>query len=58
MDQQERKGRKAGGRVSDRLIREVERAKKSINSNTESLLNTPDSHVAHALEIANRNLEG
>jgi len=50
--------RKAGGRVSDRLIREVERAKKSINSNTESLLNTPDSHVAHALEIANRNLEG
>jgi hypothetical protein len=53
-----RMGRKAGGRVSDRLIREVERAKKSINSNTESLLNTPDSHVAHALEIANRNLEG
>jgi len=53
-----RMGRKAGGRVSDRLIREVERAKKSINSDTESLLNTPDSHVAHALEIANRNLEG
>jgi hypothetical protein len=50
--------RKSGGRVSDRLIREVERAKKSINSDTESLLNTPDSHVAHALEIANRNLEG
>jgi len=53
-----RAARKAGGRVSDRLIREVERAKKSINSDTESLLNTPDSHVAHALEIANRNLEG
>jgi hypothetical protein len=53
-----RYGRKHGGRVSDRLIREVERAKKSINSDTESLLNTPDSHVAHALEIANRNLEG
>ena len=58
VDQQERRGRKSGGRVSDRLIREVERAKKSINSDTESLLNTPDSHVAHALEIANRNLEG
>jgi len=53
-----RMGRKAGGRVSDRLIREVERSKKSINSDTESLLNTPDSHVAHALAIANRNLEG
>jgi hypothetical protein len=53
-----RVGRKAGGRVSDRLIREVERSKKSINSDTESLLNTPDSHVAHALAIANRNLEG
>lgn len=58
VDQQERRGRKAGGRVSDRLMREVERSKKSINSDTESLLNTPDSHVAHALAIANRNLEG
>jgi hypothetical protein len=53
-----RMGRKSGGRVSDKLIREVERARKSINSDTESLLNTPDDHVAHALEIANRNLEG
>ena len=50
--------RKSGGRVSDQLIRAVDRAKKNINKGTEVLLNTPDSHVAHALEVANRNLEG
>jgi hypothetical protein len=50
--------RKAGGRVSDQLVRAVDRAKKNINKDTEVLLNTPDSHVAHALEVANRNLEG
>jgi hypothetical protein len=50
--------RKSGGRVSDRLIRAVDQAKKNINKGTEALLKTPDSHVAHALEVANRNLEG
>ena len=50
--------RKHGGRVSDQLVRAVDRAKKNINKGTEVLLNTPDSHVAHALEVANRNLEG
>ena len=50
--------RKSGGRVSDQLVRAVDRAKKNINKGTEVLLNTPDSHVAHALEVANRNLEG
>ena len=50
--------RKSGGRVSDQLVRAVDRAKKNINKGTEVLLNTPDSHVAHALEVAKRNLEG
>lgn len=50
--------RKSGGRVSDHLVKAVDRAKKNINKGTEVLLNTPDSHVAHALEVANRNLEG
>lgn len=53
-----RMGRKSGGRVSDRLVAMVDRSKKNINNSTQSLLQTPDSHVAHALEIANRNLEG
>ena len=50
--------RKSGGRVSDHLVRAVDRAKKNINKGTEVLLNTPDSHVAHALEVAKRNFEG
>jgi hypothetical protein len=55
-----REPRKSGGRVisADQLVAEVDRAKKRINSETESLLKTPDNHVAHALEVANRNLEG
>jgi hypothetical protein len=53
-----RQQRKHGGRVSDRLVSMVDRAKKNINNDTQSLLRTPDSQVAHALEIANRNLEG
>ena len=57
MDQY-RPQRKHGGRVSDKLVSMVDRAKKNINNSTESLLQTPDSHVAHALEIANRNFEG
>jgi hypothetical protein len=55
-----RAGRKSGGRVmtSDKLVAAVERAKKNINNSTQNLLRTPDTHVAQALEIANRNLEG
>jgi hypothetical protein len=53
-----RYGRKHGGRVSDKLVAAVDRAKKNINNSTQSLLRTPDTHVAQALEIANRNLEG
>jgi hypothetical protein len=54
----DRQQRKSGGRVSDKLVAMVDRSKKNINNSTQSLLQTPDSHVAHALEIANRNLEG
>jgi len=53
----QRQGRKSGGRVSDRLVAAVDRAKKNINNQTQTLLKTPDNHVAQALEIANRNLE-
>ena len=56
-----RPGRKAGGRVgklSDRLVSAADRAKKIINNDTKAILNVDDSHVARALEIANRNLEG
>jgi hypothetical protein len=54
----DRPARKSGGRVSDKLVAAVDRAKKNINNSTQSLLRTPDTHVAQALEIANRNLEG
>jgi hypothetical protein len=54
---EKRQGRKSGGRVSDRLVAAVDRAKKNINNQTQTLLRTPDNHVAQALEIANRNLE-
>ena len=53
-----RQQRKSGGRVSDKLVTMVDRARKNINNQTESLLGTHDNHVAQALEIANRNLEG
>ena len=53
-----RVGRKSGGRVSDKLVMAVDRAKKNINNDTKSLLGTHDTHVAQALEIANRNIEG
>jgi len=55
---QDRMGRKSGGRVSDRLVMAVDRAKKNINNDTKSLLGAHDTHVAQALEIANRNIEG
>jgi hypothetical protein len=56
-----RAGRKAGGRVgslSDKLVTAVDRAKKNINNDTKVLLSADDNHVAKALEVANRHLEG
>lgn len=58
-----RPGRATGGAVShdtiaDSLVSMAERAKKDINRGTEALLQTPDTHVAQALEIANRHIEG
>lgn len=59
----EREGRKSGGRVgvshdkmADQLVMAAERAKKGISKGTESLLEMPDDHVAHALEVANRSI--
>ena len=59
----DRIGRKAGGRVgvvheklADQLVTAAERAKKDISAGTESLLDTPDDHVAKALEVANRSI--
>lgn len=55
--------RKAGGRVglnhdklADQLVGAAERAKKGISKGTEALLDMPDDHVAHALEVANRSI--
>lgn len=60
---QDRIGRKAGGRVgvdhdrlADRLVGAAERAKKGISRGTEQLLEMPDDHIAHALELANRSI--
>lgn len=60
---QDRIGRKAGGRVgvnhdklADQLVGAAERAKKGINKGTEQLLDMPDDHIAHALEVANRSI--
>ena len=58
LDERPRYGRKHGGRVSDKLVMAVDRAKKNINNDTKSLLGAHDTHVAQALEIANRNIEG
>ncbi len=54
--------RATGGRVknhqteADRLIRLAESHKKRINQQTEQILETPDDHVAQALEVANRHI--
>lgn len=55
--------RKAGGRVgvnhdklADQLVTAAERAKKGISKGTEQLLDLPDDHIAHALEVANRSI--
>ena len=60
---QDRIERKAGGRVgvdhdrlADRLVGAAERAKKGISRGTEQLLEMPDDHIAHALELANRSI--
>jgi len=50
--------RATGGRISDKLVRAAEMAKKAINNETKPLLNEHDNHIAHALEVANRTLEG
>ena len=54
-----RVGRATGGKVgveveADALVRAAERSKKDFNRTTEPLLNTPDNHIAKALETANR----
>ena len=51
-----RTGRATGGSVgmtAETLMRMAERAKKRIQSNTESILKEPDEHVVKALKIAN-----
>jgi hypothetical protein len=60
---EERIGRKSGGRVgvnhdslADQLVGAAERAKKGISKGTEQLLDLPDDHIAHALEVANRSI--
>jgi len=49
-----RPGRKDGGRIGNKIITAVERAKRNVNNTTEPLLNADDNHIAHALEIANQ----
>jgi hypothetical protein len=59
-----RPGRATGGRIAhpeaiaNSLVSMADKAKKTINNDTEVLLKTPDTHVAQALEIANRQIEG
>ena len=54
--------RASGGRtighdeISDRLVRMADQVRKQVSSHTEKLLDTPDDHVAKALEIANRDI--
>ena len=52
----EREGRATGGAVN--LMALSKAAKKHVTQSTEGLLNESDDTVAHALEIANRNIEG
>jgi hypothetical protein len=57
-----RPGRATGGRIMDaeaisnRLVRQADQIKKEVSNHTEKLLDTPDDHVAKALEIANRHI--
>lgn len=59
LNYEERKvGRATGGRVTaESLVSAAEQAKKDINKTTEMLLNHDDTTVAHALEVANRQIE-
>ena len=59
LNYEERKvGRATGGRVTaEGLVNAAERAKKDIGKSTETLLKQDDSTVAHALEVANRQIE-
>ena len=63
MGQEDRPGRKSGGRVggdhmaaADLLVKAAERAKNDHGKTTEPLLNQSDDVVAHALEVANRSI--
>jgi len=57
-----RTGRASGGRtighdeISDRLVRMADQVRKQVSTHTEKLLDTPDDHIAKALEIANRDI--
>ena len=57
-----RPGRASGGRtighdeISDRLVRMADQVRKQVSTHTEKLLDTPDDHIAKALEIANRDI--
>lgn len=54
----DRTQRASGGRITaEGLINAAERAKKDIGKSTETLLKQDDSTVAHALEVANRQIE-
>lgn len=53
--------RATGGRVGGiaaKLMADVERARKEVSGKTKVLLNADDTHIARALEVANRGLEG
>ena len=57
----DRTGRASGGRISseskaDQLVMAAERAKNNLGKETKSILNTPDEHIARALEIANKHI--
>jgi hypothetical protein len=57
----ERTGRASGGRIgsdakAEQLIAAAERAKNNLGKETKSILNTPDEHIARALEIANKHI--
>jgi len=57
-----RTARASGGRtighdeISDRLVRMADQVRKQVSTHTEKLLDTPDDHIAKALEIANRDI--
>ena len=58
--QEDRMGRKSGGRVSDidaaaaKLVREAEQTKNLISNETERMLSLPDDDIVNALSVAKR----